>query len=369
MSIEEEIRKLLGESKGESQVEELVEEIEEIEDEQAGDTIDESIEKALDELIEHILTVEDATAGRDHMFDYIKRTSLSQKKPGTLKRMIDKLKSLGKTKKLKEGLIPMVESIVAEIEGEKATEEVKKEEIIVDIQEDVDALLNGEELSEEFKVKAATIFEAAVKSRVKFEYAKLEEKFELRIQEESEDIKEGIIDKLDGYLNTIVEQWKKDNEIALVSGIKQEMFESFMVGIKNVFEENHVDIPEEKFDVIGSLEARLIELESKLEESVKEKNDIEGKFFDVKKAMIVAESTEGLTSVQEEKFISLAEELTFEDEESFKTKLLTIRENYFKKGSKPVIETFITEEPIEETVSEEEVSGPMSVYVKSLNKR
>lgn len=275
---------------------------------------------------------------------------------------IKRLKGISKaTDKLTKEQKEQIGSILEELEADTV-------EIKLDIQEDVNALLNGEDqLSEEFKTKAATIFEAAVLSRVKVAANELEEAFNVRVEAEVESIKEGLVNILDGYLNRMVEQWKQDNEIALVSGIKQEMFESFMVGIKSVFEENYVDIPEEKFDVLGSLEVKLTELERRLDESDKAKAELETKYNEVNRAMIVAEVSEGLTTVQEEKFITLVEEVAFEDEATFKAKLVTLREGYFKTKEKADVKTFATDEPIEEI--NETVTGPMAAYINALKKR
>lgn len=151
-------------------------------------------------------------------------------------------------------------------QGEKKA--TVKEDITVDVSEDVAALTNGEELSEEFKTKAATIFEAAVVTRVKAEVAKLEEQFELQLNEQVEEIKEGLIEKVDGYLDYVVEQWMEQNELALESGIKAEIVENFITRLKDVFVESYIDIPEEKYDVVGEMEETIESLESKLNESV-----------------------------------------------------------------------------------------------------
>jgi len=139
-------------------------------------------------------------------------------------------------------------------------------EITVDVSEDVSALVEGEELSEDFKTKAATIFEAAVVSRVKAELASLEEEFETRLDEEVETIKEGLVDKVDGYLDYVVEQWIERNEIALESGIKSDILEGFVGGLKDLFEQHYIDVPEEKFDVMGEMESKIAELEARLDD-------------------------------------------------------------------------------------------------------
>lgn len=247
----------------------------------------------------------------------------------------------------------------------------QEETMTVDVSEDVNALLNGEELSEEFKTKAATIFEAAVVTRVKDEVTKLEESYATKLSEEVAQIKEGIADKVDGYLNLVVEQWMSDNEIALTQGIKSEIMENFLSGIKSVFEQNYIEIPEEKFDVLESMESRIAELESKLDEATEKNVKLHTEVSGMRKDIAISEACEGLTDTQVDKFISLVEELSFEDEETFTEKLKTIRENYFVKPStkKQLRETFITDEAIEEPEVKKIVDPAMNAYLNAIDRQ
>ena len=154
------------------------------------------------------------------------------------------------------------------IDKEEIKEEEVKEELKVDVSEDVAALINGEELTEEFKTKAATIFEAAVMSRVTAEVARLEEEFEAKVATTVAEQIEGIVEQVDGYLGYIAEQWMAQNEIALERGVKNEILESFVSGMKDLFEEHYIDIPEEKYDLLGEMEETISELEEKLNEEV-----------------------------------------------------------------------------------------------------
>jgi len=214
----------------------------------------------------------------------------------------------------------------------------------VDVGEDVAALVEGEELSEEFKAKAATIFEAAVVTRVKAEIAKIQEQYDAQLVEEFAQIKEELVEKVDGYLGYITEQWMKQNEIALESGMRADLAESFINGMKTLFEEHYVDVPAEKYDVLGSLEEQVAELEDKLNESVDANIEMQKKIAEYDRATVVAELTEGLTATEEEKFQTLAAEIVFESVDQYKNKLHTIRESYFTKAAPVAKDTVVTEE-------------------------
>ena len=242
----------------------------------------------------------------------------------------------------------------------------QSKEIKVNVSEDVAALVNGEDLSEEFKAKAATIFEAAVVTRVKQEVAALEEQFDLQLQEQVEEIKEGLIEKVDGYLNYVVEQWIEQNELALESGIKSEIVENFITGMKGLFEQHYIDIPEEKYDVLGDMEQTIEVLEAKLNEQVEASVSLKSELDSMKRAGLVAESASGLADTDVEKFKALAEELSYEDADSFGTKLQTIRENYFGKKATTEVHSVVTDEPVQ--ITEEKVYSPlMAAALKQLN--
>lgn len=248
--------------------------------------------------------------------------------------------------------------------------EVKEEveaENKLDIQEDVAALINGEELSEEFKQKAATIFEAAVMNRVKQEVAKLDEAYEVKLQEQVEEIKEGLVEKVDGYLDYVVEQWMEQNEIALESGMKSEILEGFVAGMKSLFEQHYIEVPEEKFDVLGTLEEQVSELQSKLDEQFASNVELKGQLAQFQVAQTVAELSEGLAETDKEKFHALVEELEFDGIESFEKKAKTIRESYFtNKVSTPSVSTssVVTDAPValtEEKIIPAQMKGYLSI--------
>ena len=227
--------------------------------------------------------------------------------------------------------------------------ETSEEEFIVDVSEDVEALLNGEELSEEFQAKAKTIFEAVVVGRVKSEVARLKEELEAETATKVEAIKEGLVDKVDGYLNYVVEQWIEQNEIALESGMKSEILEGFVTGLQNLFKEHYIEVPEEKFDVLGDLQDQVKDTEEKLDEQVAKNVEMQKELNEMKRKSSISEAAEGMTDVDREKFMGLIEELSFEDTESFSKKLSTIRENYFaKKATKTEVASVVSDEPVQD---------------------
>ena len=250
---------------------------------------------------------------------------------------------------------------------EVAVEEVAEEVSTLDIKEDVAALVNGEDLSEEFKAKAATIFEAAIVNRVKQEVAKLEEEFEERLEEAAAKNQEGLVEKVDGYLNYVVETWIAQNEIALERGMKSEILENFVSGLKGLFEESYIDIPEERFDVVGQMEETIDELQAKLDEQVAANVEMNNYIAENARTEIVREACEGLTDTEVEKFTGLVEELSFEDVNTFETKVQTIRENYFTtKVTNKLVESVVSNDPVQ--LAEEKVLAPqMKSYMTALN--
>lgn len=245
----------------------------------------------------------------------------------------------------------------------------------VDVSQDIEALVEGENLSEEFKEKAATIFEAAVITRVRSEVTKISENYNTQLNKEVEKLKEGLVDKVDGYLDYVVEQWFEQNEIALESGMKSEIVEGFIYGLKNLFEEHYIDVPEEKFDVMESLENEVNELKTRLNEQIDSTVKLRTELNNSKAKEIVSEIAKGLTETDKEKFNTLTEDLTFDNEDSYKKKVQTIRESYFKNnkavGTVPVINPtvnyVINNDPVQ--INEEKVyPTSMKSYLTALDK-
>ena len=237
------------------------------------------------------------------------------------------------------------------------------------VKEDMEALFNGEELTEEFKAKATTIYEAAVMARVREEVARIEEEFESKLAEQVAQNTEGIVEQVDGYLGYIAEQWMAQNEIALERGIKSDILEGFVAGLKDLFEEHYIDIPEEKFDVVNALEEQVEELEAKLNEQVAANVELTKSISDKQRDEIVNQVGQGLTDIETEKFNALVSELTYESAETFETKVKTIRENYFTTKAADV-KSVVTDAPVE-TLTEEkkpQVDPTIASYVSALNK-
>jgi hypothetical protein len=267
------------------------------------------------------------------------------------------------------------------------------------VKEDVALLFAGEDLTEDFKNKAASLVEDAVAVRVALEKVKLdeeytknleeaykkvteiEEEFETKLVEACENYEKELSEKVDEYLNYVATEWMKENEIAIEAGIKTEMTESFMEGLKNLLTEHYIDIPEDKVDVLSNLSSKVEELEAKLNESVNEVIELKKEALNVQKGSIVAELAEGLLATEQEKFKTLSESIDFNgDTESFKKRLAVVKENYFKKTVTSVInDTVITEDvaytedgKLVETIAEEikpTVLEPvMNKYVSAISR-
>ena len=219
-----------------------------------------------------------------------------------------------------------------ELETEElVAEEEEIEEDDVDIEEDVNALLGGEELSEEFKEKAKVIFEAALNSKIKEIQESLELQYAERLAEEKEGLKDALTERVDAYLEYVCEEWMIENQLAVEAGLKTEMTESFLSGMKGLFEEHYVTIPEEKYDVLESMVEKLDEMETKLNEQIDKNINLNKRLAESTAYSILDEISEGLAQTQKEKLASLAESVEFESEEEYREKLETLKESYFAR--------------------------------------
>lgn len=238
-----------------------------------------------------------------------------------------------------------------------------------DIDADVDALMNGENLTEEFREKATAIFEAAVMSRVTQEVETLEEEFQERLVEYYEGAKEEIVEKVDGYLNYVVEQWMNDNELAVTTGIKNDILEGFVSGMKNLFQEHYIEVPDEKLDLVAELQESVAKLESKLDESL-ESNVTMSKYINyVERNTITEEFCKSMTDTEVEKFKSLVEELSFEDTDTYSSKLQIIKENYFgKKSTAGKVGSIVTDSPVQLTESVQNIDPNVAQYLETFNR-
>jgi hypothetical protein len=248
----------------------------------------------------------------------------------------------------------------------------KGEQTSVAEQIDLGDLLSGEGLTEEFKVKAATIFEAAVTARVAQEVAAIEEELTQAAVDAIAELKEGLNEKVDGYLGYVAEQWMNKNELALENGIKAEMFESFMSGMQTLFKEHYVTVPEDQLDVLESLQDELDTVKESLDEATAHNIELVGTLNEVSKLMQIEEAADGLSEMQAEKFKTLAESIAYDDEESFSTKLAAIRENYFGEKETKVIsesaQVFITDAPVDQLAEEKTIKldPAMAAYIKAI---
>jgi antitoxin component of MazEF toxin-antitoxin module len=248
---------------------------------------------------------------------------------------------------------------------ETESEEETISETDLDFTEDVNALVAGEELSEEFRLKAATIFEAAVTSRVNKEAAALQEAYESALTEEVEKIQTDLAEKVDDYLTYAAEQWMKENALQIEHGIKTEMAESFFNGLKGLFLEHNFSVPEEKFNLLDGMAGELDDMEAKLNEQIDANVALNKRIGEFVKMEIVNECATGLAETQKEKLASLAEGVEFETEEDFRNKVNTIKESYFTRKAEVAAATEPTEEASEPLV-EETTSGTMSKYVDAI---
>ena len=289
--------------------------------------------------------------------------------------------------KLKEPKIATVKDVVNKgakaadpMKGMKEEEEVSSEEVLeeepvateatveeeIDIEEDVNALLGGEDLSEEFREKAKMVFESALNSKVSEIHEALEAQYEIKLEEAREGLKEALTDRVDSYLEYVAEEWMTENELAIEHGLKTEMTESFLSGMKGLFEEHYVTIPEDKYDVLESMVEKLDDMETKLNEQIDKNIGLNQRLSESVSDNILDQVSEGLAVTQKEKLASLAESVEFESEEEYREKLETLKESYFSKAPTAKSEAPQTlSEGVDTT--EAPVASGMEAYLRTLN--
>ena len=244
-----------------------------------------------------------------------------------------------------------------ETEGEAITEE--------EVSEDIAAILSGADLDEEFQKKATTVFEAAVTAKVSKEVAKLKETAEGRISEELETIKEEFANRIENFLSYACEEWMTENELAIEAGLKAEVTEAFMGGLKKLFIESNINVPTESLDIVADMSEKLDDMETRLNEQIEKNVGLHEKVGNYHKDEILTEYSRGLAEVQKDKFTSLAEAVEFKNEESYREKLGQIKESYFGAKTPEVAEEISSDEP----AKIESISESMSAYVQQLAKR
>ncbi len=360
---------------------------EEILEQQSEEELEEQnavVEPSDDEINEAKAKSEEMEDGEEEEEEMEESFQTPKTKAGMVKAIYDQLNSMKKAE-LSDSFSKIMgaTSLNEEEEEEDDEEEVKagykmenkklkKEDLDLDVKEDMDAIMNGEELSEDFKTKATTIFEAAVSAKVISEVNQrvdaLEEEFKKEIQEAKEEYKSNMSEKVDGYLNYVVEEWMKENELAVERGIRSELVEDFMTGLKNLFQEHYIDIPEEKVDLVDDLFEKVEDLEKQLDETVNNSVEMKKELAEFKKQEALRDVSEELADTEKEKLQKLSEGVEYEDDTQYKEKLEVIKENYFPKGED-------TPQPLTEEVENnesdelvEEIDASVSFYANALKR-
>ena len=306
---------------------------------------------------------------------------------GTLKQVKDVVtKKAGKADPMPSGMKAEEAEITDEVVAEEETteeevvaeaevttdevvseEEVTEEEVVAeyDIEEDVNALLAGEELSEDFQAKARTIFESAINSKVAQIKEQLEAAYEEKFVEEVNAAKESLAERVDSYLEYVSDEWFTENQLAVDSGLKTEMTESFLSGMKSLFEEHYVSIPEEKYDVLESMVEKLDDMETKLNEQIEKNISLNSRLSESVAEGVLDQVSEGLAQTQKEKLASLSESVEFESEAQYREKLETLKESYFNQKT---VSTSAKTETLSEGVESGSGSnsGSMDAYIRAL---
>ena len=289
----------------------------------------------------------------------------------------DPMKGVKEEEETEAPVIEEEESTTNEVVAEEpvATEEVVSEEEApvaeapeyteISIDDDVKALVEGEELSEEFREKAKTILEAAIKGKVVQIKEVLDAEYEAKLLEEVTEIKSALNERVDSYLEYVADEWFTENQLAVEAGLKEELTESFMTGLKGLFEEHYVTIPEEKYDVLESMVEKLDEMETKLNEQIEKNVSLNSRLGESVANGILESVSEGLAATQKEKLASLSESVEFASEESYREKLETLKESYFPtKSASPAAKSESLSEGVDHAGAD--VSGTMAAYMNTL---
>ena len=298
--------------------------------------------------------------------------SAKLKEPGgSLKQVSDAITNRKGKMKAEESEVEITDEQEVVAEDELTTDEVVAEEetveetVEIDVEDDVNALLGGEELSEEFREKAKTIFEAAINSKVTAIREEIVREHEEKLSEEVEEIKVELQERVDSYLEYVADEWFVENQLAVENGLKADMTESFLEGMKGLFEEHYVQIPEEKYDVLKSMVEKLDDMETKLNEQIEKNISLNKGLAEATADGILESVSDGLAATQKEKLASLAESVEFESDEEYREKLETLKESYFPHKSATTSKTETLSEGV--ASAPEDISGSMAQYVKTLS--
>ena len=294
---------------------------------------------------------------------------------GTLKQVSDVVTNRkGKTGAMKaeeaESELEVDQEVVSEDEvttDEVVAEEEVTEESPYNIEDDVNALLGGEDLSEEFKAKAKTIFEAALNSKVAEVKVALEEQYAEKLAEEIDAAKASLAERVDSYLEYVADEWFTENQLAVENGLKEELTESFLGGMKSLFEEHYVTIPEDKYDVLESMVEKLDDMETKLNEQIEKNIGLNRRLGESVADGILYDVSEGLAETQKEKLASLSESVEFESEETYREKLEVLKESYFQKAPAASSKSETLSEGVDNSEGMGSANGAMATYLKSLS--
>ena len=263
------------------------------------------------------------------------------------------------------------QEIVAEEESSEEEEVVAEEQIedSIDVEEDLTALLEGEELSEEFQNKARTIFEAAIKTKISEVKSELQEQYEKTIVEEVASVKAELAERVDAYLEYVSDEWMSENKLAVEAGLKTEMTDSFLTGMKSLFEDHYVTIPEDKYDVLNSMVEKLDEMEGKLNEQINKNVALNKRLAESTSDVILADVSEGLAVTQKDKLASLAENVEFDGEDNYREKLVTLRNSYFPANpGAPTEKSENLSEGAETGHQQPAVTGSMESYLNAIRR-
>ena len=289
-----------------------------------------------------------------------------QKLPGTKAGMINAM-YMKASKMKKEELAGMYSKLM----GETVAEEVEGDdqpivEYQADFSSDLDALIESEAtLSEEFKAKTAVIFEAAIKSKLAEEIDRLEDNYATELEEEVSATKADMVEKVDSYLNYVVENWMEENKLAVQSGLRTEIAEKFMTSLKDLFTESYIEVPESKVDLVDELAAEVEDLEEALNASMAKAIEVSEELENMKRSEVIREASKDLAETQVEKLAKLVGDITFEDEDTFAEKVKTVKESYFKKES---VESVIDDSVEDDDANLVEATGTMAQYLTAIRK-
>ena len=300
--------------------------------------------------------------------------SAKLKEPGgSLKQVSDAITNRKGKMKAEESEVEITDEQEVVVEDELTTDEVVAEEetveetVEIDVEDDVNALLGGEELSEEFREKAKTIFEAAINSKVAVIREEIVREHEEKLSEEVEEIKVELQERVDSYLEYVADEWFVENQLAVENGLKADMTESFLEGMKGLFEEHYVQIPEEKYDVLKSMVEKLDDMETKLNEQIEKNINLNGRLAESVADGILESVSDGLAATQKEKLASLAESVEFESDEEYREKLETLKESYFPHKGAPAAKSENLSEGVDNAEGLESHTASMASYLKTLS--